>query len=106
MSRRELKTDDEAGFLMAMYDDLRESELLFNVQIECVLLKGKTRGSLNINMIAYKLPRKPLDEPYAITNTPYPTASANRLYGGLYRAAIRIGGELAQKSRWGEVQGS
>lgn len=103
MSRRTLKTDDEEGFLMAFHDDIRESELLFRVQIECIILPSRDRGKININMHAYKLPRKPGDEPYAITNTPYPTASANRLHGGLYRAAIRIGGELANKARWGEV---
>jgi hypothetical protein len=106
MSRRALKADDEEGFLMAFHDDIRESELLFRVQIECVILPTRIRGQLNIQMIAYKLPRKPLDAPHAVTNTPYPTASANRLHGGLYRAAIRIGGELAQKARWGEVTDS
>lgn len=106
MSRRQLKTDDEAGFLLAFFDDLAESEHLFRVQIECVLLRARKRGEININMIAYKLPRKPGDEPWAISNTPYPTASANRLHGGLYKAAIRIGGELARKSKWGDPEGS
>jgi len=105
MSRRQLRTDDEAGFLMAFCDDLAESEALFQVQIECVVLRSRVRGKLHINMIAYKVPRKPGDEPYAISNTEYPTASANRLHGGLYRAAIRIGGELAAKSKWGKAEG-
>lgn len=103
MSRRTLKADDEAGFLMAYCDDIKESEILFRVQIECLILPARTRGHINIQMVAFKLPRKPGDEPYALSNTPYPTASANRLHGGLYRAAIRIGGELAQRSKWGDV---
>ena len=105
MSRRQLRSDDEAGFLMAFCDDLRESELLFGVEIECVVLRGRKRGELHINMIAYKTPRKPADEPFAITDTVYPTAGADRLHGGLYRAAIRIGGELSRKSPWGKVEG-
>jgi len=103
MSRRQLKTDDEEGFLLAVCDDLNESEALFNVQIEMVVLRSRTRGQLHINCIAYKNPRKPGDEPYAISNTPYPSASATRLHAALYRAAIRIGGELANKAKWGEV---
>jgi hypothetical protein len=96
MSRRTLRTDDEAGFLMAFCDDLAESEKLFNVQIEVVILRARVRGKIHINCIAYKNPRKPSDAPIAISNTEYPTSAANRLHGGLYRAAIRIGGELSR----------
>jgi len=97
MSRRALKTDDELGFLLAFCDDLAESEALFNVQIEVVILRTRKRGEIAINCFAYKRPRKTGDEPYATSTTPYPTAAANRLHAGLYRAAIRIGGELSKK---------
>jgi hypothetical protein len=106
MSRRQLKTDDEAGFLIAVCDDLAESEALFGVQIEMVVLRTRVRGQLNINCYAYKTPRKPADEPYATSTTPYPSASALRLHAALYRAAIRIGGELSNKAKWGEVKDS
>jgi hypothetical protein len=97
MGRRTLRTDDEEGFLIAVCDDLAESEALFNVQIEMVILRTRVRGQLKINCIAYKQPRKAGDAPYAETTTPYPSASALRLHAALYRAAIRIGGELANK---------
>jgi hypothetical protein len=105
MARRQLKTDDEAGFLVAFCDELLDSEKIFGVQIEVVILRSRVRGQLNINCIAYKVPRKPSDEPYAISNTPYPRSSALRLHAGLYQAAIRIGGELSAKLRYEDVPG-
>lgn len=99
MSRRQLKAGDEEGFIMAWFDDIVESEALYGVQIEVVLLRARKRGEININCIAYKTPRKPSDEPYAISNTPYPSAAATTLYAALYRSAVRIGGEISNKRR-------
>lgn len=96
MARRNLKSDDEAGFLMALHDDITESKALFNCQIEMEFMPASKRGEFHIICYAYKRPRKPGDAPYASTSTPYPSPHAARLHAALYRAAIRIGGELAR----------
>lgn len=98
-SKRNLRSDDEAGFLLAFCDELADTEELFGVQVEVVVLRTARRGQLNINCFAYKTPRKPSDEPFAVSYTQYPTAAATRLHAALYRAAIRIGGEIANKRR-------
>jgi hypothetical protein len=96
MSRRQLKTDDEAGFLLAVHDDLAETRQLFHVQIEMLLIPASTRGHFHITCYAYAVPRKVGDQPIASSATPYPSAHAMRLHAALYRAAIRIGGECAR----------
>lgn len=106
MSRRQLRSDDEDGFLMAIHDDLTESKALFNVQVEMYLMPASTRGAFHIICYAYKRPRKPGDEPYATSSTPYPSSQAKRLHAGLYRAAIRIGGELARLHTQKEIKDS
>lgn len=96
MSRRTLRTDDEAGFLIAISDELAENRALFNCHIELTLATTSTRGKFDIIAKAYKRPRVDDSPPYAITITPYPSVSANRLHAAFYRACIRIGGELSR----------
>lgn len=105
MARRALRTDDEAGFLMAIHDELAELKLLFGVQIELLFMPASKRGHFHLVCYAYKVPRKPADEPYCSTSIPYPTAAATRLHAGVYRACIRIGGELSMKKQDEEVKG-
>lgn len=97
MARRQLKTDDEEGFLIAYYYDLRETEILYNVRIETHIQLTSKQGELRINHFAYRKPRKPGDEPIGSSSTPYPTPAALKLHAALYRSAVRIGGELANK---------
>lgn len=105
MARRQLKTDDEDGFLLAIHDELAELKHLFGVQVEMHLMPASTRGHFHIVCYAYKTPRHPGDEPWATSSTPYPTAAAVRLHAGIYRASIRIGGELSMKKRDDEIKG-
>lgn len=91
MSRRALKTDDEAGFLLAIYDDVRETEALFRVKVKIELKMGARRGLLRIDATAWKDVGKPEERCVATFTCEYPTVSANRLYAGVYRAAIGIG---------------
>lgn len=91
MARRQLKTDDEAGFLMAFHDDIRETEQLFGVEVGVSVRLTKTRGLIEIRASAWKADPVRGDRCVAVFETRYPTASANRLHAGLYRAAIGIG---------------
>lgn len=91
MARRQLKTDDEAGFLMAFHDDVRETEQLYGVEVGISIRLTKIRGTLEIRASAWKSDPIHGDRCVAVFETRYPTVSANRLYAGLYRAAVGIG---------------
>jgi len=91
MARRQLKTDDEAGFLMAVYDDVRETEMLFRVKVKFEVKLTSKRGQLRIYASAWKGVGTPDERGVAAFECEYPTASAARLHAALYRAAIGIG---------------
>lgn len=91
MSRRQLKTDDEAGFLLAIYDDVVETEALFSVKVKLELKRGYKRGLFRLHATAWKDVGTPDERCVATWEGEYPTAAANRLHAGFYRAAIGIG---------------
>lgn len=92
MSRRQLKTDDEAGFLLAIYDDVSETESLFGVKVKLEFKRTNVRGHFQLHASAWKDVGKADERCVATWVGEYPTASANRLHAGFYRAAIGIGG--------------
>lgn len=91
MSRRTLKTDDEAGFLLAIYDDVSETEAMFGVKVKLEFKRTNRRGCFQLHASAWKDVGQPAERCVATWVGEYPTASANRLHAGLYRAAIGIG---------------
>lgn len=91
MARRQLKTDDEEGFLRATYDDIRETEAMFNVKVKLEVKLTTKRGQMRLEATAWKGVGTPDERCVATFVCEYPTASASRLHAGLYRAAIGIG---------------
>lgn len=91
MARRTLRTDDEEGFLAAVWDDTRETELMFGVKVKYELKLSSVRGKLRIETTAWKDVNKPTERIVAEFTSEYPTAAAARLHAALYRAAIGIG---------------
>jgi len=91
MSRRQLKTDDEDGFLLAFYDDVKETEALFQVKVKVELKCTTKRGQLRFVASAWKGVGTPDERAVATWEGEYPTAQASRLHAGLYRAAVGIG---------------
>lgn len=91
VGRRQLRTDDELGFLMAFYDDVRETEELYRVKVKTEIKLTSKRGQIRIISTAWKDVGKPTERVVAEFECEYPTAKANRLHGGLYRSAIGIG---------------
>lgn len=91
MSRRQLKTDDEAGFLMAFYDDVVETESMYRVKVKVEIKTTSKRGQLRFYATAWKDVGKPDERAVATFECEYPTAQAARLHAGLYRAAVGIG---------------
>jgi hypothetical protein len=91
MGRNALKTDDELGFLAAVYDDAKETELLYGVKVKFEIKLTSVRGKLRLFSTAWKGVGTPEERCVAQFESDYPTASASRLHAGLYRAAIGIG---------------
>lgn len=91
MSRRALKSDDEAGFLQAFWDDCKETEALYGVKVKVELYGIIPRGTIRIRASAWKDVGKPLERSVAEWEGQYPTAQANRIHTALYRAAVGIG---------------
>lgn len=91
MSRRALKSDDEAGFLMAIYDDIVETEALFRVKVKIEFKRTNVRGQFQLRATAWKDVGKPNERCVAEWEGQYPTAQAARLHAGVYRAAVGIG---------------
>lgn len=91
MARRTLKTDDELGFLAAVWDDTRETELLFSVKVKFEIKLTSVRGKMRILATAWKGVGGPDERCVATFESEYPTASAARLHAALYRSAIGIG---------------
>jgi hypothetical protein len=91
MARRQLRAEDEDGFLLAIHDDVRETEDLYRVKVKMEIKLTSQRGKLRILASAWKDVGKPEERAVATFEGEYPTAKATRLYAALYRAAIGIG---------------
>lgn len=99
MSRRMLKSDDEEGFIRAFRDEIADTEAMYHVHISCSLVRPVKGSGLDIIMEARRAHLETVGEPWARVVLPYPTHAANTLYAALYRAAIRIGGAIAEQRR-------
>lgn len=91
MSRRQLKADDEEGFLMAVSDDILETQQLYRVVIKMEFKPTSLRGRFRIVASAWKDVGKPDERRVATWEGEYPTAQASTLYAALYRSAVGIG---------------
>lgn len=99
MSRRQLKTDDEDGFLHAFRDELLDNVEYYGVRIEVLLCVAVRRPGLLVRVIAYKKDAEGAEQVYAQVEHPYPSHAATRLHAALYRASVMIGGELSRVKR-------
>lgn len=104
MSRRQLKTDDEEGFLRAFRDEVFDLVADYHVRVEFHLALPVAGPGVLIRGFAHKRDASGNEQLYATCEQPYPTHSAARLHAALYRAAIKLGGAIreAQRARWQE----
>lgn len=99
MSRRQLRTDDEEGFLRAWRDETLDLVNDHAVRIEYHLCVALMKPGLLIRAIAYRRDAEGQEQVYATAEQPYPTHAATRLHAAIYRAAIRIGGAIVERKR-------
>lgn len=97
MSRRQLKTDDEEGFIRAFRDEVMDLVSDYKVRIEFHLAIPVTRGGVEIRGIAYRNNANDDEQWYAQANQPYPSHSCLRLHAALYRAAVKLGGAIRER---------
>lgn len=99
MSKRQLKADDEEGFLRAYRDELLDVAHDHNCQVSCSLVLPLQGHGLRIRMRAYQWGDDGREECLATFDQDYPSHTATRLHGALYRAMVRLGIELRDKRR-------
>lgn len=99
MSKRQLRADDEEGFLRAYRDELLDVAHDHNCQISCSIVVPLRQPGLMIRLRAYQLDEHGREECLATFDLPYPTHTATRLYSALYRGMVRLGIELRDKRR-------
>lgn len=99
MSKRELRSDDEAGFIRAWKDELFDLAETHRVRLVFTLRAPVGQQGLVIRGEAYKTDGEGYESLYAEWDQPYPTHTANRLHAALYRAVIRLGVEVRDRER-------
>lgn len=90
MSRRSLKTDDEWGFLLAIWDETQDLRSNFHVDVTWDIRFSSKRGVISFHGTATGLDGGPLEGSVVHASIEYPTASAQRLHAGLYNGVIRL----------------
>jgi hypothetical protein len=91
MSRRNLKADDEEGFLKAVSDDVHETESLYRVKVKIEFKALSARGKFRIIATAWKGVGTLEERCVAEWNGEYPTLQAMRVHAALYRAVVGLG---------------
>lgn len=107
MSRRQLRADDEEGFLRAYKDELLDVAHDHGCNISCSLVVPLMGTGVVIRLRAYRNGTGHPEECLATFDQPYPSHTATRLHAALYRAMVRLGIELRDKRRLaaqGDVQ--
>lgn len=99
MSRRQLKTDDEEGFLRAFRDEVLDLVADYGVRVEFTLRLPVYGVGLVIHGEAHKTDLAGDEQVYAAADQPYPTHSVARLHAALYRAAVKLGGAIRERGR-------
>ena len=99
MSRRQLKTDDEAGFLRAFRDEAFDLVGYYHVRVEFTLRLPITGEGLVIVGEAFKADASGAEQVYARSEQPYPSHSVLRLHAACYRAAVKLGGAIRERER-------
>lgn len=99
MSKRNLRAEDEDGFIRAFNDETRDTELTYDVRIVWQLCKGRDANALYLRGTAHKADENDCEQVWAHTEYRYPTHRTNRLYAALYAAAIALNVVCQHKHR-------
>lgn len=99
MSKRQLKADDESGFIRAWKDEIADLASNEDVRIVVTLRAPVQAEGLVIHCEAFKWDWLDSDVLYASFSQPYPSHTATRLHAALYRALVRLGVEIRDRRR-------
>ena len=90
MSRRQLKTDDEWGFLLAFWDEMCDLERDYDATVTWDIRRSSRRGVISLHGRATGSEDGPLKGAVVFAQLDYPSASILRLHAALYSAGIRL----------------
>lgn len=97
MSKRNLKSSDEEGFIRAFCDDLADTEAMYHVHIYTSIVRLMGKRGIDIVQEVWKGPQTASEQPWIRQRYVYPTHASATLYAALYRSAIGIGAAIANK---------
>ena len=90
MSRRQLKTDDEWGFLLAFWDEMADLEIVYKATVLWDIRRSNKRGEIAFHGRAVGDEDGPLLGAVIHAEFRYPASTVSRLHAALYTAAIRL----------------
>jgi len=104
MARRSLKSDDVEGFMVAVWDELVDTEQLYGVTVLMDVRRGKRRGELSFHAHAYKEREDSAEWLIAASEAFWPSAKYTSLHALLFNLAskLNIGVQRWQREQSGE----
>lgn len=90
MSKRQLKSEDVDGFVIAFYDEVRATEEMYQVRCSFDLRLGGSRGALSLHAQAVRDAEEGPDHLVATADVRWPSVTQASLHAWLYALAIRI----------------
>lgn len=90
MGRRALKSDDVEGFVMAFWDEVRDTEMLYQVNIVLDLRRKAARGGISFHAIAVRVDEEGQERPAGTAQVDWPSAKFTSLHACLYRLSMAI----------------
>lgn len=90
MSRRQLKTDDVDGFVLAFWDEVRDTELLYQVTITLDMRVKAARGGFSYHALAVRTDEDGVDRPAGAAQVDWPSSRFTSLHAMLYRLGLAI----------------
>jgi len=94
MSKRALKSDDVDGFILALWDEVKDTERLYHVSVDLTLRLPDTRGGLRAYAHAYERLSEPTGECVAYARVDWPTDKAISVHAWLYRLGMLLNVEV------------
>lgn len=97
MSRRQLKSDDEEGFIRAYRDEIFDLEDYYEVRVQASIRIKRGGPGLVLWFEAERKDAEGQWQTYAQAEYAYPSHGSARLHAALYAAAIRISVEVSRR---------
>jgi hypothetical protein len=97
MGKRQLKSDDVDGFMLAFWDEVMDTAKLYNVTVLVDVRIGLQRGRVTFHACALDNGDNGYEGPVAASEVHWPTHKATSVHALLYSLACKLNIEV---QRW------